>query len=77
MTHFVFDTDAIVAAIEASGFIELPVRAVHAASVARLPALHRDPFDRLLIAQAIAEPLRLLTADAGLKAYTDLVAVAA
>ena len=37
----------------------------------------RDPFDRLLIAQAVAEPLRLITADAQLTAYTDLVTVIA
>lgn len=60
-------------AIEASGFTELPVRAMHAAAVATLAPHHNDPFDRLLIAQAIAEPLRLLTADAALSAYTDLV----
>ena len=69
------DPDALVAAIEESGFIELPVRAAHAAGVAALPPLHTDPFDRLLVAQAIAEPLRLLTADAGLKAYGELVTV--
>jgi PIN domain nuclease of toxin-antitoxin system len=38
-----------------------------------LPDIHRDPFDRLLIAQAMSEPLRFLTADAHLSAYTDLV----
>jgi PIN domain nuclease of toxin-antitoxin system len=69
------DPDALVAAIEESGFIELPVRAAHAARVAALPPLHTDPFDRMLVAQAIAEPLRLLTADAGLKAYSELVTV--
>ena len=67
------DTDALVAAIDESGFVELPVLATHAAAVTRLPLLHADPFDRLLVAQAIAEPLRLLTADAALEPYTDLV----
>jgi PIN domain nuclease of toxin-antitoxin system len=70
------DPDALVAAIDDSGFIELPVRAIHAAGVAKLPGLHKDPFDRLLIAQSMAEPLRFLTADTALKAYGDLVAVA-
>jgi PIN domain nuclease of toxin-antitoxin system len=37
--------------------------------------IHNDPFDRLLIAQAIAEPLRLLTADAPLRQYSELVTV--
>jgi PIN domain nuclease of toxin-antitoxin system len=44
--------------------------------VAQLPALHNDPFDRLLIAQAMLEPLRFLTADASLRPYTDLVTLA-
>ncbi len=70
------DADALVAAIESSGFVELPVSAAHAARVARLPLLHSDPFDRLLIAQAISEPLQFLTADAALRPYSDLVALA-
>jgi PIN domain nuclease of toxin-antitoxin system len=70
------DPNELVAAIEASGFLELPVRAVHAAGVAGLPAHHNDPFDRILIAQAIAEPLRLLTADAGLARYSNIVMLA-
>ena len=45
-------------AIAASGFVELAVRSAHAARVARLALHHNDPFDRLLIAQAIAEPFR-------------------
>jgi PIN domain nuclease of toxin-antitoxin system len=46
---------------------------VHAALVRDLPDIHRDPFDRLLVAQAISEPLRLLTADGHLGAYSELV----
>jgi len=61
------------AGIEASGFVELPVRAAHAAAVAGLPAHHRDPFDRLLVAQATTEPLGLLTADRALAPYSSLV----
>ena len=60
-------------AIEASGFRELEVRAVHAAGVTALPLHHNDPFDRLLLVQAIAEPLRLITADAVLARYSDIV----
>lgn len=67
------DLEALIAAIETSGFVELPVRAAHAAGVAHLPLHHTDPFDRLLIAQALYEPLRLLTADAALAQYSDLV----
>jgi PIN domain nuclease of toxin-antitoxin system len=47
------------AAISDSGFIELPIASVHAAGVGWLPLHQHDPFDRLLIAQAIAEPLHL------------------
>ena len=54
------------------GFIEASIRAV-AATVARLPLIHRDPFDRLLIAQAIAELAVFFTADARLATYSVLV----
>lgn len=67
------DVDELVAEIEANGFIELPVRGIHAARVRDLPDLHRDPFDRLLVAQAMCEPLRLVTADEQLAGYTGLV----
>jgi PIN domain nuclease of toxin-antitoxin system len=67
------DVDALVAAIADSGFLELPVSAKHAAAVSRLPDVHNDPFDRLLIAQAVSEPLRFLTADDVLGQYSDLV----
>ena len=67
------DADELIAAITQSGFVELPVRAVHAAGVSRLEMHHSDPFDRLLVAQAVGEPLRLLTADAVLAQYSELV----
>ena len=60
-------------AIVKSGFQEIAVTARHAAKVYDLPLYHRDPFDRLLIAQAISEPLRLLTADKVLAQYSELV----
>ena len=50
-------------------FLELPVTSRHALEVASLPLLHRDPFDRLLIAQAMAEGFTLLTADQQIAAY--------
>jgi len=56
-----------------AGFEELPVRATHAAATATLPPLHRDPLDRLLVAQALQEPARLLTVDRQLVKYSDLV----
>jgi PIN domain nuclease of toxin-antitoxin system len=56
-----------------TGFIELPVDAGAAAMVATLPPHHRDPFDRLLVAQAMAGPMRLYTADPILAVYSELV----
>jgi PIN domain nuclease of toxin-antitoxin system len=64
--------DGLVTGVAASGFAELPITAAHAARVTTLPPLHRDPFDRLLVAQAMHEPLRLLTADVVLCQYTEL-----
>jgi PIN domain nuclease of toxin-antitoxin system len=61
--------------IAASGFRELSIVAKHTLAIADLPAIHKDPFDRLLIAQALTEPMQLLTADALLGNYTDLVTV--
>jgi len=63
----------LVRALAQSGFSELPVTGAHAARVAGLPALHRDPFDRLLVAQSLAEPMTLLTNDAVLAGYGPLV----
>jgi PIN domain nuclease of toxin-antitoxin system len=60
-------------AIEPAGFALLPITGEHAARVAELPALHRDPFDRMLAAQASAEPMILLTNDAALAAYGSFV----
>jgi PIN domain nuclease of toxin-antitoxin system len=59
--------------IEINDFQELPVWSRHTILVANLPMHHTDPFDRLLVAQAMSEPLHLLTVDAQLKQYTDLV----
>ena len=59
--------------IAASGFKELPIRAAHGAAAASLPLYHTDPFDRMLIAQAIFEPLKLLTVDKTLAQYGAMV----
>lgn len=53
----------------------LAVSAEHAAAVDDLPTHHADPFDRLLVAQALQEPLRLVTADETLARYSDTVIV--
>ena len=63
----------ILESIPISGFRSLSVRPVHAAAVADLPLYHADPFDRLLVAQSICEPLRLVTSDEKLKQYSDQV----
>jgi len=67
------DAEVFAAAIETSGFEELPVATRHAAAVAKLPLHHADPFDRLLLAQAFTEPLRLITANQTLLAYGGAV----
>ncbi|MNF69702.1 MULTISPECIES: type II toxin-antitoxin system VapC family toxin [unclassified Pseudomonas] len=55
-----------------SGFIELPITSEHAIAVKDLEHHHRDPFDRLIVATAITEPMRLLTADPLVAKYTSL-----
>lgn len=70
-----FDIEQLAEAITESGFLELAVTAKHAVGVCKLPDIHRDPFDRILIAQAICEPLQFLTADKLLQHYTDLVKI--
>ena len=69
------NTNDLITGIVSSGFIELPMTATHSALAASLPEYHRDPFDRMLIAQAISEPLRLLTVDGLLRQYSELVEV--
>jgi len=59
--------------IAAAGFELLDITARHALAVEQLQAVHGDPFDRMLIAQARAEPMRLLSADAKMSAYGDTV----
>ena len=57
------DLDEVIVAITATGFEELPIRMIHTARVRDLPPVHRDPFDRLLVAQALEEGLTLVTRD--------------
>jgi PIN domain nuclease of toxin-antitoxin system len=52
-----------------NGYLELPITSQHAVSADGLPALHRDPFDRLLVAQAQSEGIMLITADARVAQY--------
>ena len=56
-----------------NGYTELPVTSEHAVGIDLLPRLHKDPFDRLLLAQAMVEGITLLTADSQLAAYAGPV----
>ena len=58
-----------------SALLPLPVTWAHTATLRQLPSHHRDPFDRMLVAQAMSEPMHLLTHDVALAAYTPLVTV--
>jgi len=56
-----------------SGYGFLPIEPEHAAAVEDLPAHHADPFDRILVAQALVEPMRLITRDAIVARYSDTI----
>ncbi len=65
----------VLAGLELAGFNHLPIVGGHAAKTVELPPIHRDPFDRLLVAQARFEPMILLTDDEVLRGYGDIVEV--
>lgn len=56
-----------------NGYAELPVTSEHAVSLDRLPDAHKDPFDRILVAQALVEGLTLVTADDRLRQYPGTI----
>lgn len=56
-----------------AGYELLNIRAEHAVAVERLTAIHNDPFDRMLIAQALVEPLTLITRDALVASYSSAI----
>ncbi|MDR2013632.1 MAG: type II toxin-antitoxin system VapC family toxin [Rhodanobacter sp.] len=58
-----------------SNYVELPILAEHVLATVNLPPLHHDPFDRLLVAQALAEGMVLLTVDEALAGYSGPVRV--
>jgi PIN domain nuclease of toxin-antitoxin system len=64
---------SILEAARASDFTELPINAEAVLIAGALPPYHRDPFDRLIVAQAMAEPATLYTSDQQLAAYSSLV----
>lgn len=67
------DPADVLGAIEPAGFSLLPITGEHAAKTAELPPHHKDPFDRMLIAQASFEPMILLTNDNTLASYGSFV----
>jgi PIN domain nuclease of toxin-antitoxin system len=66
------DLEELTAAIAADGFTELPVRFAHTRALGGLPRLHDDPFDRMLIVQAVQEGRSLVTKDEAILAYAGL-----
>ncbi len=69
------DPREILDGIEPAGFSLLAVSGEHAVKVTELPTLHKDPFDRMLVAQAMVEPMILLTNDEALRGYGSFVSV--
>lgn len=67
--EYFVDPDVLRTTLREVGCRELPVTSVHAAAVGHLPPIHRDPFDRILIAQAQIEGITLLTADRTVARY--------
>ena len=65
--------DGFINAIENNGFLLLEIDPHHIKAVATLPFIHRDPFDRMLVAQAIEEDLYIMTVDNNIKKYNIIV----
>jgi PIN domain nuclease of toxin-antitoxin system len=61
------------AKLVAANFVPLPLTWSHAVRASDVAAFHHDPFDRLLLAQAVTEPLHFLTTDEALMSYSTLV----
>ncbi|WP_055048392.1 type II toxin-antitoxin system VapC family toxin [Devosia sp. A16] len=66
---FDFDPSVLREGLLEAGYIELPVLGEHALAVLALPLIHKDPFDRMLVAQAIVAGVDLLTVDKQLAGY--------
>ena len=67
------DLKAIIGQLPVNDFQELPSHAEHIIALSQLPSFHQDPFDRMLIAQAISEPLHLLTHDKNVSLYSESI----
>ena len=70
---FNVDTVALYTGLLENGYIELSVTCIHTFQVANLPPIHKDPFDRILIAQAKAEGMTLLTSDKAVSFYPNVI----
>ena len=70
---FTVDPEKLRRGLLGFGFVELPITSEQVIAVSSLPHIHRDPFDRLLVAQAKLEGLTLMTADKTLAKYGDWV----
>jgi PIN domain nuclease of toxin-antitoxin system len=66
---FAFDPDKLRRDLLNNGYLELSITSAHAAAVRNLPPIHRDPFDRILVAQATVERITLLTTDRKVARY--------
>jgi len=69
------DVNRLAVLLDAAGIGEMEIARRHVIAAAALPSHHGDPFDRLLVAQAISEHLQFITADPKLAAYSGLVTV--
>ncbi|TAN68228.1 MAG: type II toxin-antitoxin system VapC family toxin [Methylobacter sp.] len=67
------DLKAIIEQLPVNDFLELSTHADHVIVLSQLPPYHQDPFDRMLIAQAISEPLHLLTHDKNVSLYSESI----
>lgn len=72
---FTVDANLLRRGLIDGAYVELPIQGHHVLAVAGLPAIHRDPFDRIQIAQAKVDGMIFITADAGLKPYGEPVEV--
>jgi PIN domain nuclease of toxin-antitoxin system len=66
---FRIDVSSLRRSLFDNGYTELPITSAHAAALGGLPPIHRDPFDRMLVAQAIVEGLTLVTSDPAVAKY--------
>jgi PIN domain nuclease of toxin-antitoxin system len=67
------DLKAIIEQLPVNDFLELSSHVNHFIALSQLPSYHQDPFDRMLIAQAISEPLHLLTHDKNVSLYSESI----